>query len=259
MKRTILLSITAACMLLQCCTHARDARGGQDTAPYAQEIAHLDSLRWLIAGTEFPEGVAVDADSVLHEWKGFAELYCRGEHEAAYEYLKNGDRYGDIIIYLRNSTAVYEFVSGAWNVCVSAHAESDEAYFREIERDYSFVLAMTRSVVELGGDDPYVPPHYMALVMELGSIIMKARDYEKAETFDDEIYRASIAMYGHEPMASLLALSFRCPLLCRTGREDQARKELASFRSKTMKACTGEDFEKLLKGVDAIEKSMKQE
>lgn len=258
MKRIILL-VMVVFMLLDCHAQTEGGKKGQGTIPYAEEIVYLDTLRWLTGGVEYPEGVAADPDSLKKVWAGFAGLYSEGRYAEAYDFLKAGDRYGDVIVYLRNTTAVYAFVSGAWNECVSAHAGPDEDYFREMEGCYSLVLAMTRSVVDLGGEDPYIPPHYMDMVMDYARLIMTMGNFGRAETFDDEIYHASMAMYGHEPMARLLALSFRCPLLCRIGREDQARKELASFRSKTMKGCTGEDFEKLLKGVDAIEKSMKQE
>lgn len=259
--RKVLLAFLAFVYIVPVgCSQGRNQIGARRTnncpVEYAEEIMYLDSLRWLTGGPEYAKENTIDPDTLRMAWTGFAELYSRGKYEAAYYYLKAEQRYPNVLIYLRNSTAQYEFVSTVWNECVSAHAGSDEEYFKEIEDEYSLALLLTRTVVEMGGEEPYVPPHYMNMVMEFGQLILTMKDYERAETFDEEIYFAAKSMYGDERMARFLGLAFRCPYLCRVGREDQAHRELEAFRQKAERECSGEELGKLLSAVDATEKDM---
>lgn len=256
MKKVIIAIWAFAYIVLVSCSQGRNNIGANCSAVYAEEIMYMDSLRWLTGGPEYAKENTIDPDTLCMAWTGFAELYSKGEYEAAYDYLKEDQRYPNVLIYLRNSTAQYEFISSVWNVCVSAHAGSDEEYYKEIEDEYSLALLLTKTVVEMGGEDPYVPPHYMNMVMEFGQLILTMKDYERAETFDEEIYFAARSMYGDERMARFLGLAFRCPYLCRVGKEDQAHRELKAFRQKTERECSGEELEKLLSAIDATERDM---
>lgn len=253
-KPAIYLLLTTMSVCLFPCCKGRSV-SSEGTA-YAEEISHIDSLRWLTGGAEYPDDMPIDPDTLKYAWTGFAELYSRGEYEAAYDYLKEEQRYPNVLIYLRNSTAQYEFVSTVWNVCVSAHAGSDEDYYKEIESEYSLVLLLTKTVVKMGGETPYVPPHYMNMVMEFGRLILTMKDYERAETFDEEIYFAAKSMYGDERMARFLGLAFRCPYLCRVGKEELAHRELETFRREVRQGCSGEELAKLLSAIDATERDM---
>lgn len=242
-------------ILLAACAHPK-SRSSDDTFGYSEELAHVDSLRWLTGGPEYSELIDIDPDTLKTSWNEFARLYSQGEFEAAYDYLTEGERYLHVFLYLRNSTAQYEFVSSVWSNCISAHTGTDDEYFDELSEAYSLVLFMTRTVVEMGGDDPYVPPHYMNLIMDYGQLIMTMKDYEKAEVFDREIYFAAYSMYGNDRLARFLGLAFRCPYLCRIGKESQAYEELDLFRQEAMRECSGEELEKLLAALDATERDM---
>ena len=252
----LLYATTVISGCVQCGNRQNKHLGQINSDSFTEQIMYLDSLRWLTGGSEYPLDITVDIDSLKMSWTGFAKLYSAGEYYAAYEFLKKDQKYPNVLIYLRNSTAQFEFISTAWNVCVSAHAQSDEEYFKEIEEEYLYVLYLTKAVVEMGGKDPYVPPHYMDMVMELGRLILTMKDYERGEAFDEEIYFAAKSMYGDERMARFLGLAFRCPYLCRIGKESQARRELDAFRNKVKRECSGEELEKLLSAINATERDM---
>ena len=225
------------------------------TERYAEEIEYIDSLRWITGGPEYALDT-IDPDTLRSTWEGFAKLFTEEQYEDAYYYLKDKERYGNVLIYLRNSTAQYVFVSTVWNYCVSAHAGSDEEYFKELEPDYGLVLVLTRGVVEMGGDDPYIPPHYMDLVMEYSRLLLTMNEITISETFDEEIYFAAKATYGDEMMARFLGLVFRSKYLCNVGREAMAHSELDAFRQRARNECQGEELEKLLAAIDATERDM---
>lgn len=225
-------------------------------AEYAPEIQQLDSLRWLIDGPEFPDGIEIPEDSLRYTWSTFAELYSREEYKEAYDFLSSGEYYPNMLVYLRNSTAQYEFVSKIWSTCIAANADSEEEYLREFVKELDLCLLMTKFIVECGGEGSYIPPHYLTLVMDMGQVIMDAKDYEKAESFDQEIYNAALVMYGHETMAQFLALSYHCNYLCKVGQEEQAHKEIDEFRKTVKKECSEEELERLLPAIDATERDM---
>ncbi len=222
---------------------------------YAPEIQQLDSLRWLIDGPEFPDGIEIPEDSLRYTWSNFADLYSRGEYQEAYDFLSGGIYYPNMLVYLRNSTAQYEFVSKIWSTCIAANAESEEAYLIELESELDLCLLMTKTIVK-GKGGSYPPLHYMTLVMDMGQVIMDAKDYEKAESFDQEIYDAAKVMYGHDTMAQFLALSYHCNYLCKVGQEELAHKQLDEFRRTVKKECSEEELEKLLPAIDATERNL---
>lgn len=258
MKTRILIFLIALATLVGC--GMGKAQKGPRSAPraadrFAEEIEYIDSLRWITGGPEYALDT-IDPDTLRSTWEGFAKLFTEEKYEEAYDYLKDKGRYGNVLIYLRNSTAQYVFVSTVWNYCVSAHAGSDEEYFKELEPDYALVLLLTRGVVEMGGDDPYIPPHYMDLVMEYSRLLLTMNEITTSETFDEEIYFAAKATYGDEMMASFLGLVFRSKYLCKVGREAKAHSELEAFRQRARNECQGEELEKLLAAIDATERDM---
>ena len=248
-----LVLMTALVCLFPCC---KGRKVSSERVAYSEDILSIDSLRWLTGGPEYPDDMPIDSDTLKYVWTGFAELYSEGKYQEAYDFLKEEQRYQSVLIYLRNSTAQYEFVSKVWSVCVSAHAGSEEDYYKEIGDEYSQALLHTKNVIEMGGKDPYIPPHYMNMVMEYGRLILAMKDYEKAETFNEEIYFAAKSMYGDERLARFLGLTFRCPYLCRVGQEDQAHRELEVFRQEAKWECSKEELEKLLPAIDATERDM---
>lgn len=259
MKRISVIMLVFSILPLSCShlKHGDNITVGDHV--YSDEIEYLDSLRWLNPGPEYPDSCAVGKGDLDNVWDGFSKLYRSGKYEAAYKFLKEDRRYDLVMIYLRNTTAQFEFISKVWDECVAAYAETEEDYYDEIEEGYSFSLHMTKTVVEMGGDDPYVPPHYMNLVMDYGHLLVDMKDYEKAEAFGQEIYLAAKTMYGDERMATLLKLVYRCPILCSVGKESQAHEELEAFRQQAREECSGEELNLLLAAIDATESDMIQE
>lgn len=225
-------------------------------AEYAPEIQHLDSLRWLIGGHEFHDGIDIPEDSLRFIWSTFASLYSREKYHEAYYFLSHGNSYPYMLAYLRNSTAQYEFVSKIWSTCIAANADSEEEYLRELERELELCLLMTKFIVECGGEGSYIPPHYLDLVTDLGRILLYSKDYEKAESFDQEIYDASKVVYGDDTMARFFAVSYHCIYLCRVGQEELAHEKLDEFRKVAKKECSEELLERLLSEIDAVERDM---
>ena len=224
-----------------------------------EEIQHLDSLRWLTDGPEYLPFMGIESDTLRMTWRRFVDLYNMGGYSAAYNYLMQGDKYEYVFLYLRNTTAQYEFVSKIWNKCVGEkYADFKDLYFKEMEDAYSDILDITRYVVETWNEDSTisVPPHYMNLVMEFGDFILKMKDYDKASIFDEEIYFAAKSTWGHDRLASFLALSFRCQYLCRVGKEELAHHELEAFRQQAIKECSKEELEKLLPAINRAEIDM---
>lgn len=228
-------------------------------AEYAPEIQQLDSLRWLIDGPEFPDGIEIPEDSLRYTWSTFAELYSREEYKEAYDFLSSGEYYPNMLVYLRNSTAQYEFVSKIWSTCIAANADSEEEYLREFVKELDLCLLMTKFIVECGGEGSYIPPHYLDLVTDLGQILLYSKDYEKAKSFDREIYDATKVVYGDDTMARFHAVAYHCIYLCRVGQEGQAYKELDEFRNVAKEECSEELLERLLSEIDEIERSMIEE
>ena len=183
-----------------------------DPSLYSPEIQFIDSLRYNTGGPEYPEDVTVTPDSLLRSWIGFAERFSAGDYAGAYDFAQEDNNFSNIVIYLRNTTAQY------------------------------FNLAMVKTVIAMGGEDGYVPPHYTDLLRSMGMIYRLIGDRSVMESFCEEIYRGYMACgYGDIP-SRLAVLYYRVQFLSDYGEAETALQEVRAFRDVVMEECPPEEL-----------------
>lgn len=246
--------LIAAIILLAGCTNGRNSEPKPAESEYAMAIREVDSMRFIRGGDKY-----ADEPATLAAWRDFADLYCNEKFSEAYEFLKKDDNFERIFVYyLRNTTAQYKFVK-LWDKCMMEHSSTKEEYVSEAKDAYLFCLALTRMVVEVGGDDPYVPQHYEDLITDCARFILEDEDWDTAEKFDEEFYFAYKAITGDEWFAQCMAMTFRCFHLCKKGRKDLAEMEIAAFRKEIQLNCPKEQKAKMLEMTDKLENSINED
>jgi len=231
--------IAALAILLSLAGCSRELK--YDPKDYAPEIQFIDSLRNDTGGPEYPEDVKVPADSLLRSWVGFAERFSAGDYAGAYDFAQEDNNFSNIVIYLRNTTAQYVFFTSAWSDVIF-NMKASEDFYREMDDLLNFNLAMVKTVIAMGGEDGYVPPHYTDLLRSMGMIYRLTGDRELMESFCDEIYRGYMACgYGDIP-SRLAVLYYRVQFLTDYGEAAAALDEVRAFKDVVLKECPPEEL-----------------
>ncbi len=212
-----------------------------DPKDYSPEIQFIDSLRNSTGGPEYPDNVTVPADSLLRSWIGFAERFSAGDYAGAYDFTQEDNNFSNIIIYLRNTTAQYVFFTSAWSDVIF-NMKASEDFYREMDDLLNFNLAMVKTVVAMGGEDGYVPPHYTDLLRSMGMIYRLIGDRSVMDSFCDEIYRGYMACgYGDIP-SRLAVLYYRVQFLSDYGESEAAVQEVRAFKDVVLNECPPEEL-----------------
>ena len=233
----VLLTVAVAFMSLAGCSRGLK----YDPSLYSPEIQFIDSLRYNTGGPEYPEDVSVTPDSLLRSWIGFAERFSAGDYAGAYDFAQEDNNFSNIVIYLRNTTAQYVFFTSAWSDVIF-NMKASEDFYREMDDLLNFNLAMVKTVIAMGGEDGYVPPHYTDLLRSMGMIYRLIGDRSVMESFCDEIYRGYMACgYGDIP-SRLAVLYYRVQFLSDYDEADTALQEVRAFRDVVMEECPPEEL-----------------
>ena len=212
-----------------------------DPSKYSPEIQFIDSLRNSTGGPEYPDNVTVPADSLLRSWVGFAERFSAGDYAGAYDFTQEDNNFSNIIIYLRNTTAQYVFFTSAWSDVIF-NMKASEDFYREMDDLLNFNLAMVKTVIAVGGEDGYVPPHYTDRLRSMDMIYRLTGDREVMDAFCDEIYRGYMACgYGDIP-SRLAVLYYRVQFLSDYGESETALQEVRAFRDVVLDECPPEEL-----------------
>ncbi len=212
-----------------------------DPSAYSPEIQFIDSLRYNTGGQEYPDDVTVPADSLLRSWIGFAERFSAGDYAGAYDFAQEDNNFSNIVIYLRNTTAQYVFFTSAWSDVIF-NMKASEDFYREMDDLLNFNLAMVKTVIAMGGEDGYVPPHYTDLLRSMGMIYRLAGDREVMDSFCDEIYKGYMACgYGDIP-SRLAVLYYRVQFLSDYGESETALQEVRAFKDVVLNECPPEEL-----------------
>ena len=212
-----------------------------DPSAYSPEIQFIDSLRYNTGGQEYPDDVTVPADSLLRSWIGFAERFSAGDYAGAYDFAQEDNNFSNIVIYLRNTTAQYVFFTSAWSDVIF-NMKASEDFYREMDDLLNFNLAMVKTVIAMGGEDGYVPPHYTDLLRSMGMIYRLAGDREVMDSFCDEIYKGYMACgYGDIP-SRLAVLYYRVQFLSDYGESETALQEVRAVKDVVLNECPPEEL-----------------
>lgn len=250
MRRKLLFaiaSIAIAGAILSGCSRELRYR----PSDYSPEIQFIDSLRNSTDGPEYPEEIKTPADSLLMSWVGFAERYTAEDWQEAYDFTMYGSNFSNILIWLRNTTAQYEFIVNAWSSVLFETKEIDE-FYEEMSVLLNLNLAMVKTVVSMGGEGGYIPPHYTDLLRAIGLMYRLTGDFESCNAFCDEIYNGYIAC-GFSDVTSRLAVQyFRSQFLTESGNAVQALQETNDFKKVVLRESAPEELESSLKIIDEI-------
>lgn len=251
MRKRLLYTIAAIAItgaILSGCSHELKYR----PSDYSPEIQFIDSLRNSTGGPEYPEYVKVPADSLEMSWMGFAERFSAQDWQEAYDFTMSGDNFGNILTWLRNTSAQYEFIVDAWSSVLFEVKEIDE-FYEEMSVLLNLNLAMVKTVIEMGGEDGYVPPHYTDLLRSIGLMYRLTGDFESCEAFCGEIYNGYRASGFDDVTSRLAVLYFRSQFLAESGNADAALEEVHEFKDVVLNESAPEELESSLKVLEEIE------
>lgn len=218
---------------------------------YSPEIQFIDSLRNSTDGPEYPEEITTPTDSLLMSWVGFAERFSAEDWQEAYDFTMSGTNFSNILIWLRNTTAQYEFIVNAWSSVLFETREINE-FYEEMSVLLNLNLAMVKTVVSMGGEGGYIPPHYTDLLRAIGLMYRLTGDFESCEAFCDEIYNGYKACGFSDLTSRLAVLYFRSQFLTESGNAGQAIQETNGFRDIVLKESTPDELESSLLILDEI-------
>ncbi|MDO5443294.1 MAG: hypothetical protein Q4G10_06445 [Bacteroidia bacterium] len=224
---------------------------------YAPEIQFIDSLRNSTVGPEYPQDVTTPPDSLLRSWVGFAERFSAEDWQEAYDFTMSENNFGNILVWLRNTTAQYEFIVNAWSSVLFETKEINE-FYEEMSILLSLNLAMVKTVVASGDEGGYIPPHYTDLLRAMGLMYRLTGDFESCEAFCDEIYNGYKACGFSDVTSRLAVLYFRSQFLTESGNAGQALQETNGFREVVLKESSPEELESSLRIIDEILSSISE-
>ena len=212
-----------------------------DPKNYSPEIQFIDSLRNSTDGPEYPDNVTVPPDSLLRSWMGFAERFSAGDYSGAHDFAQEDNNFSNIFIYLRNTTAQYVFITSAWSDVIF-NMKASEDFYREMDDLLNFNLAMVKTVVAMGGEDGYVPPHYTDLLRSMGMIYRLTGDRSVMESFCNEIYNGYMTCGYCDIPSRLAVLYYRVQFLSDYGENDAAVQEVQAFKDVVLRECPPEEL-----------------
>ena len=248
MKRsTIIAAIAVAAALISGCSRSLK----YNPSRYSPEIQYIDSLRNSTDGPEYPEEIQTPADSLLMSWVGFAERYTAEDWQEAYDFTMYGSNFSNILIWLRNTTAQYEFIVNAWSSVLFETKEINE-FYEEMSVLLNLNLAMVKTVVSMGGEGGYIPPHYTDLLRAIGLMYRLTGDFDSCNAFCDEIYNGYKACGFSDLTSRLAVLYFRSQFLAESGNAAQALQETNDFREVVLRDCAPEELDSSLLVLDEI-------
>lgn len=246
-NKAIFAGIAIFVAILSGCSHELKYR----PSDYAPEIQFIDSLRNSTDGPEYPESIKTPADSLLMSWVGFAERFSAEDWQEAYDFTMYGSNFSNILTWLRNTTAQYEFIVNAWSSVLFETREINE-FYEEMSVLLNLNLAMVKTVVSMGGEGGYIPPHYTDLLRALGLMYRLTGDFGSCEALCDEIYNGYVTCGFSDLTSRLAVLYFRSQYLTESGNATQALQETNDFRDVLLRECAPEELESSLRIIDEI-------
>jgi len=227
MKRFFILALIAVFAVLGCSDHK------PSKVTLAPEVLYVDSLRYMVGGDDYP--AELSADSLRGVWDKFAVLYSKGEYQKAYDYLFDDGSpkaYGDITLYLRNSTACYAFISRLVRPILKSVSETEQDFYEQMLSLVEFNFTMTQYIVEIGrNESEYVPPHYLDVATDLSQYLMIVGNFDQALEFVDTYYQVYLDCGVNKVEAKMLTLFYKALILASDGRAPEAFKLLSDYEA----------------------------
>lgn len=225
-----------------------------DLSMFAPEIQYVDSLRYLTMEPNQVSALGISEDANETSWFGFADLYTQRKFDEAYQFVMDGDNYANILVYLKNTTAQYQFINVILSPLMRLYIKDDKEYYKEVEGALAYNLFTLKQVIVMGGDNPYIPPHYLDLVMDLEHLYFEEGDLDKAEDNLSEIAFACEAS-NYNPIATrLLTLEYRCNVYKERGDMATAKKLIQEFKDEILPlAQSDEELQTLANAIRNVE------
>lgn len=228
-----------------------------DMSQFAPEIRYVDSLRYLTTERSSVEALNIKADDFDSSWYGFADLYTQQKFDEAYQFVMEEDHYADILVYLKNTTAQYQFVNVILSPLMRLHIKDDAEYYSEVEGALAYNLFNVKQVITMGEDTPYVPPHYLDLVLDMEHLYLEQGKLDMAEANLTELAFACEAV-GYNPISTrLLCLDYRCHIYRQRGNIEEARKLIQDFKDEILPlAQSDEELQTLETAIGNVERRL---
>lgn len=253
MKRsTIIAAIAVAAALISGCSRSLK----YNPSRYSPEIQYIDSLRNSTDGPEYAESVTTPPDSLERSWMGFAERFSAEDWQEAYDFTMSENNFSNILTWLRNTTAQYEFIVNAWSSVLFEVREIDE-FYEEMSVLLNLNLAMVKTVVSMGGEGGYIPPHYTDLLRAIGLMYRLTGDFDSCDAFCSEIYNGYRACGFDDVTSRLAVLYFRSQFITESGNPEAALAEVADFKNVVLTESAPEELETSLQVLAEIENSIR--
>jgi len=256
---TVLVAMAALAALFTGCGRNRSSVRSvvADMSLFAPEIQYVDSLRYLTVEPSQLGAMGIDDDINETSWYGFADLYTQRKFDEAYQFVMENDNYANILLYLKNSTAQYQFINVVLSPLMRLHIKDDAEYYREVEGALTYNLFTLKQVIVMGGDNPYIPPHYLDLVLDLEHLYLEEGDLDKAEANITELAFACEAS-NYNPIATrLLCLDYRCNILRQRGKVAEARTLIKDFSDEILPlAQSDEELQTLAGAIRNLERHL---
>lgn len=218
-----------------------------DGSKYSPEIQFIDSLRYNVGEPEYSAS-DIPEDSLLRAWVGFAERFSASDYPGAYDFTLEDNNFSKILIYLKNSTAQYVFISSAWSEVIF-QVKASEDFYQEMDQLLNLNLALVKASVNEG----FVPPHYTDLLRSMGMIYRLSGNWEIADTFCDEIYQGYMAS-GYGDVTSRLAVQYyMVQFMNDYGMSEQALDEVRALKDVVEKQCSEVELPSALEIIKQME------
>ena len=165
-----------------------------------------------------------EADSAILAWRRLKNVCFENNLYEARELLTSKHFEGRLLVYLRNSTAMYYYFSG---IKYQVLSQVDQALAqREIVNDLEFCLYISDIVVEKPSDSVYVPPHYWLLFSDYLVALVNAGKNRKAEALPEKLYRYCILDGMTENQADCRRCVLQARYICLTTDSKTALKTI---------------------------------
>lgn len=228
-----LAAILIAASILAGCNGSRPLRF--DGSKYSPEIQFIDSLRYNVGEPEYGDS-QIPEDSLLRAWIGFSERFSASDYPGAYDFTLEDNNFSKILVYLKNSTAQYVFISSAWSEVIF-QVKASEDFYSEMDQLLNLNLALVKASVNQG----FVPPHYTDLLRSMGMIYRLTGNWEIADDFCDEIYQGYMASGYGDVTSRLAVLYYRVQFMTDYDMSEQALDEVMAFREVVEGECSEEE------------------
>lgn len=204
MKLKLIILIQLLSLFVQSCGYNSTKTSSSTSPQVSDEIIEVDRsymdafnicekvCTWFESDEEMYETMSrMEADAAFSAWNNLKAVCSRNRLYEARDLMTSNEFEGKLMVYLRNTTALYHYFSGIkYRILLQLDPELAQ---KQIVKDLEVCLVMTDAVLEMHKSDTgYVPPHYWNLFTDYLIALVNVEEYETATTLPDRLYKYCI-------------------------------------------------------------------